>query len=134
MKENDSYRILVRFVFLTIMTFGFICVRAQSASQTISSIDERGSWYYVYDEKGRKVATLSKSVGKLEGYGSDWFVVTTSSWLYLYDINGRKYHTKSRSSVGEVVSVGSNTFVTRKGSWLYTFDRNGKKIATRSAR
>lgn len=131
-KKCIDTKIILVFLFALCLKAG--SVQAQSTSKTISSIDDKGSWYYVYDEQGKKVATLSKNIGTVQGFGSDWFVVTTNNWLYLYDIKGRKYKTMSLSSYGEVVSVGSNTFVTRKGSWLYTFDRNGKKINTRSAR
>ena len=103
------------------------------AQESISFIRSEGSWHYVYDEKGKKITTLSKSsVGEVLGWGTDFFVSKNGSWYYLFDMKGRKYKTLSNSSVGEVISVSSTTFTSKNGSWYYIFDREGKKIKTMS--
>ena len=45
----------------------------------ISNIDSRGSWYDIYDEKGKKTKSLSTSIGDIEGFGADFFVVSRHS-------------------------------------------------------
>lgn len=130
----DCFKLIIKLIFVIALSVSARSGYAQNTTKNISSIEEKGSWYYIYDDHGKKVTTLSKSKGTIVGFGSDWFVLTTANWIYLYDINGHKYKTLSVSSVGEVKNVGSNSFVTRKGAWLYTFDRNGKKINTRSAK
>lgn len=99
----------------------------------ISMIEERGSWYYIYDERGKKQKTLSANIGNLLGWSSDFFIVENGSWYYLYDEDGKKLKTLS-ANIGDFVSISGNTFCVRNGSWLYTYDKDGKKINTRSAR
>lgn len=112
-----------------------ICSFLATYAKNLSSIERNGSWYYLYDENGKKYATLSvSSVGEVKGWSSTFFVAQSGSWIYLFDADGKKYKTMSVSSVGDVISVAGNTFTARNGSWIYTFDRDGKKINTRSAR
>ena len=106
------------------------------SAEQISSIDQTGSWVYLYNAKGSKYKTLStSSVGTVVGYSSSFFVSVSqsSSWIYLYDADGKRYQTLSQSSVGDVIGVAGDTFTSRKGGWIYTWDKNGKKINTRSA-
>lgn len=100
---------------------------------SISYIESTGSWYYIYDQSGRKTKTLSSSIGELQGYSASFFIVKSGSWYYIYDASGRKRSTMSVSTVGEIVSVAGETFTSRSGSWLYTWDMSGKKKSTRSA-
>lgn len=103
--------------------------------RSISDVSRSGSWYYMYDENGKKYKSLSvSSVGEVLGWCGTFFVAQSGSWIYLYDAEGRKYKSLSRTSVGEVIAVSGNTFTARLGSWIYTYDANGKKINTRSAR
>lgn len=117
---------------LLIIFISLCCMKMQA--QSISFVESTGSWYYIYDETGKKTATLSSSVGELAGYSSEFIIIKTNSWYYLYDIKGRKFKTLSASYVGEIVSVAGNTFTSRNGSWLYTWNKEGKKIKTRVAR
>lgn len=103
-------------------------------AQSISYIETAYSWYYIYDQNGKKIKTLSTNIGELQGYCSSFLVVKSGSWYYLYDPNGRKLKTLSVSSVGEVLTVAGDTFTSRLGSWLYTWNKEGKKISTRPAR
>lgn len=102
--------------------------------RTISTIQNEGNKYCIYDQKGKKVNCVKKDIGSLEGFGSDWFVVSTTKKVYLYNIKGKKYKTLSVSSVGEVTSVGSESFVARKNGKLNTYDKFGKKISSRKER
>ena len=61
---------------LTIL-FLIITLVALAQRQQISYIEETKNWYYVYDEKGKKIGGLSRSsVGEIKGWGSDFFVAT----------------------------------------------------------
>jgi glucan-binding YG repeat protein len=101
----------------------------------ISNIEKNGSWYYIYDEKGKKAKTLSVSaIGDIVDFSADFFVTKSGSWYYTYDENGKKIKTLSVSAIGEIISVTGNTFIAKSGSWLYTYDATGKKINTRPAK
>lgn len=103
-------------------------------AEQISSVETSGSWVYIYDSKGKKYKTLSKStVGTVVGFSANFFVSENGSWIYLYDADGKKYHTMSKSTVGNVIGVAGDTFTSRNGNWIYTWDKNGKKINTRYA-
>jgi len=102
-------------------------------AQNISYVDTTRSWYYVYDEKGKKIATLSTNIGELQGYSSSILVVRSGAWYYIYDAKGKKIATLSANYVGKVLSVAGDTFTSRSGSWIYTWSKTGKKIGTRSA-
>lgn len=91
------------------------------SAEEISSVETSGSWIYLYNSKGTKYRTLSKSsVGTIVGYSSTFFVSESGSWIYLYDADGKRYKTISKSSVGEVTGVAGDTFTTRSGNWIYT--------------
>lgn len=102
-------------------------------AQKISHIETTRSWYYVYDDKGKKVHTFSTSQGEVVAYSDSFYVLKKGSWIYTCDAKGKKLHTFSVSSVGEVLNAAGDTFTSRKGNWIYTWDKNGKKLATRSA-
>lgn len=113
--------------------FLFLGVGTMSA-EMISSVENSGSWVYLYNAQGKKYKTLSaSSVGKVVGFGALFFVSENGSWIYLYDSNGNRYKTMSKSSVGDVIGVAGDTFTSRNGNWVYTWSRDGKKINTRYA-
>ena len=103
-------------------------------AQSISHIETTKNWYYIYDQDGKKIKTLSSTIGELQGFSSTFFVVKSSSWYYIYDANGKKTKTLSESTVGKVLSVSGETFTSQVGSWIYTWSKEGKKIGTRAAR
>jgi len=102
-------------------------------AQRISYIESTKSWYYVYDENGKKIKTLSTSIGELKGYSASLFVVRNGGWYYVYNAEGKKTATLSASSVGEVLAVAGETFTSRSGGWIYTWSIKGKKISSRPA-
>ena len=103
-------------------------------AQSISHIETTKSWYYIYDQDGKKIKTLSNTIGELQGFSSSFFIVKSGSWYYIYDSKGNKTKTLSESTVGKVLSVSGETFTSQVGSWIYTWSKEGKKINTRSAR
>jgi hypothetical protein len=101
------------------------------AQKQISFIKDDGAWYQVYDDKGKKITTVSKqTVGEIVGWGTDFFVAFDGSWYKTYDMEGKKICTLSKQTVGKVVGVSSNTFTSKDGSWYKIYDKNGKKINT----
>ena len=116
-------------VFLALFVSG-ISIQAQD----ISHIETTKSWYYIYNQNGKKTKALSTSIGELQGFSASIFVVKSGSWYYVYDAKGNKLKTLSVSSVGKVLSVSGETFTSQAGSWIYTWSKDGKKISTRSAR
>jgi len=102
-------------------------------AQSISHIETTRSWYYIYDQNGKKIKTLSTNIGELQGFSASFSIVKSSAWYYIYDAKGNKTKTLSTSSVGEVLSVTGDTFTSRLGSWVYTWSKEGKKISTRAA-
>ena len=54
--------------------FFLLAIVAQAQRQQISYIEETKNWYYVYDERGKRIGGLSRSsVGEQKGWGSDFF-------------------------------------------------------------
>ena len=121
------------------LLFSVVGIKAQS----ISHIETTKNWYYIYDQDGKKIKTLSTTIGELQGFSASFFVVksgssqaertSSSAWYYIYDANGKKTKTLSESTVGKVMSVSGDTFTSQVGSWIYTWSKEGKKISTRAA-
>ena len=104
-------------------------------AQSISSIETTRSWYYIYDQNGKKIKTISTSQGELKGYSSTFYILKQGSGFYVtYDVTGKRLHTFSASSVGEIIGTAGDTFTSRNGSWIYTWSKDGKKISTRAAK
>jgi hypothetical protein len=103
-------------------------------AQSISHIETTKNWYYIYDQDGKKIRTLSISQGELKGYSSTFYIIKQGTAFYTtYDVNGKRLHTWGASSVGEILGVAGDTFTSRQGAWIYTWSKEGKKINTRSA-
>ena len=108
---------------------------ANLQTQSISHIETTKNWYYIYDQDGKKIKTLSTSQGELKGYSSTFYIIKQGSAFYItYDVKGKRLHTWGVSSVGEILGVAGDTFTSRQGAWIYTWDKNGKKINTRAAK
>ena len=104
-------------------------------AQSISHIETTKNWYYIYDQDGKKIKTLSTSQGELKGYSSTFYIIKQGTAFYItYDVKGKRLHTWGVSSVGEILGVTGDTFTSRQGAWIYTWDKNGKKINTRAAK
>lgn len=128
---KSEHKIMRRGVAVLVMS---LFALLPALSQTISSIERSGNWYYIYDDSGKRTHTLSvSSIGTVVGWGNGFFVSKSGNWIYLFDSNGKRYKTLSVSSVGEVISVSGDTFTSRNGNWIYLYDKMGKKISTRAA-
>ena len=104
-------------------------------AQSISYIETTKGWYYIYDQSGKRIKTISSSQGELAGYSSNFYIIKLISGFYVtYDATGKRLHTFSTNSVGEILNSTGDTFTSRNGSWIYTWSKDGKKISTRSAR
>jgi hypothetical protein len=117
----------------------FFIVLLLSASslqaQSISHIETTKSWYYIYDQNGKIIKTLSTSQGELAGYSSSFYIIKQRTAFYItYDVSGKRLYTFSAGTVGEIVSVSGDTFTSRNGAWIYTWSKDGKKISTRAAK
>jgi hypothetical protein len=108
---------------------------ANLQAQSISHIETTKNWYYIYDQDGKKIKTLSTSQGELKGYSSTFYIIKQGSAFYVtYDVNGKRLHTFGVASVGEILAVSGDTFTSRLGVWIYTWSKDGKKICTRAAK
>ena len=106
---------------------------ANLQAQSISYVEITKNWYYIYDQDGKKIKTLSTSQGELKGYSSTFYIIKQGSAFYItYDVNGKRLHTFGTSSVGEILAVSGDTFTSRQGAWIYTWSKEGKKINTRA--
>ena len=112
-----------------------LCSVAGLKAQSISHIETTKNWYYIYDQDGKKIKTLSTSQGELKGYSSTFYIIKQGSAFYItYDVNGKRLHTFGTSSVGEILAVSGDTFTSRQRAWIYTWSKEGKKINTRAAK
>lgn len=67
-----------------------------AVARQISSLEQNGSWVYMYDQNGKKYKTLSAgNVGDVIGVSGDTFVSRKGSWIYTYDRSGKKINTRS---------------------------------------
>ena len=79
--------------YLAMALFGLTMV---SGAHRISTIERSGSWYYLYDEGGKKYKTLSaSSIGEIIGVTGDTFTSRNGSWIYTWDRNGKKINTRA---------------------------------------
>ena len=124
---------MMKKLLITIALIWFSVANIQA--QNISHIETTKNWYYIYDQDGKKIKTLSTSQGELKGYSSTFYIIKQGTAFYItYDVKGKRLHTWGVSSVGEILGVAGDTFTSRQGAWIYTWDKNGKKINTRAAK
>lgn len=125
LKDSNMKKLLIS---IAMMLFA-ITMQAQS----ISHVETTGHWYYVYDQDGKKIKTLSCTIGELQGFCSSFLIVKSGSWYYIYDSKGNRTKTLSVSTVGKILSVSGDTFTSQVGSWIYVWNKEGKRVGTRSA-
>lgn len=117
-----------------LFTLTLLCSIVGLKAQSISHIETTKNWYYIYDQNGKKIKTLSTGQGELKGYSSTFYIIKQGSAFYVtYDVNGKRLHTFGAASVGEILAVGGDTFTSRQGAWIHTWSKEGKKISTRAA-
>lgn len=116
---------------LAILLFTAFCFITANA-ETLSAVENNGSWVYLYNSQGRKFKSLSaSSVGVVMGYSSTFFVSRNGGWIYIFDADGRKLRSMSASTVGDVLGVAGDTFTSKKSGWVYTWSKDGRKINSR---
>ena len=65
-------------------------------AQSISHIETTKNWYYIYDQDGKKIKTLSEStVGKVLSVSGETFTSQGGSWIYTWSKEGKKINTRS---------------------------------------
>lgn len=58
---------------------------------------EGNSWYYIYNDKGNRISTVSKSsVGRIINVVGDTFISEGNSWIYVYNSKGQRISTRSK--------------------------------------
>ena len=118
-----------------LLTIVLLLAVANLQAQSISHIETTKSWYYIYDQDGKKIKTLSTSQGELKGYSSTFYIIKQGSAFYVtYDVNGKRLHTFGAASVGEILAVSGDTFTSRQGAWIHAWSKEVKKISTRAAK
>ncbi|MBO4827599.1 MAG: SLAP domain-containing protein [Prevotella sp.] len=111
-----------------------LSLACQLQAQSISHIETTNNWYYIYDQSGKKIKTLSASQGELVGYSSSFYIIKQGRSFYItYDASGKRLYTFSVSNVGEILACNGDTFTSRNGAWIYTWRKDGKRISTRAA-
>lgn len=118
-------------LFITILCSLTFAIKVYS--QQISYVEETRNWYYVYDEKGKRLGGLSRNtIGELKGWGNDFLVAKYYSFYRIYDAKGKDLKSMNVSDVGEIVGVSGNTITSRRGRWIFTWNKEGKKINART--
>ena len=117
-----------------LVIIALLCSAVGMKAQSISHIETTKNWYYIYDQDGKKIKTISTSQGELKGYSSTFYIIKQGTAFYItYDVKGKRLHTWGASSVGEILGVAGDTFTSKQGTWIYTWSKDGKKINTRAA-
>ena len=67
-----------------IITLAFVLLLSGISlqAQSISHIETTKNLYYIYDQNGKKIKTLSTSQGELKGYSSTFYNSIMQSLLY----------------------------------------------------
>ncbi len=98
---------------------------------TITSVAQRGSTAYVYNERNSTSCTLSiGSNNKLCGFSSSFVCIQRGSTLYVYDEKGHTLTTISIGCNSEFHSC-AGTINIKRGSTLYMYDEKGRSKGTR---
>ena len=87
-KFNKKCMSMMRiFLIIAVMLLSAANLQAQS----ISYIETTKSWYYIYDQDGKKIKTLSTGQGELKGYSSTFYIIKQESAFYVtYDVQGKR--------------------------------------------
>lgn len=72
-KAKETLWILARLTLKNLLlTIALMLATVSIRAQTISHIETTKSWYYVYDDNGKKIKTISTSAGELRGYSANF--------------------------------------------------------------
>ena len=56
---------------------------ANLQAQSISHIETTKNWYYIYDQDGKEIKTLSSTIGELQGFSSTLNLTQFYKLLYI---------------------------------------------------
>ena len=96
---------------------------------TISTVVQRGSIAYVYNERNQTLCSISVSGGKLCGFSSNYVCIQRGSILYVYSEKGFPSCTISISG-GEFHSC-AGTINIKRGNIIYMYDEKGHNKGSR---
>ena len=72
-KAKETLWILARLTLKNLLlTIALMLATVSIRAQKISHIETTKSWYYVYDDNGKKIKTISTSAGELRGYSANF--------------------------------------------------------------
>ena len=104
--------------------------KTDSNESGLSLVEQKGSSITTYDGKGKLIKSISASGGVLQGYGSDFFVVTNGNVTNVYDAKC-SYIKNVLTNNKKVMGVGGNTFSVNDGNVITIYDKNCKIIGTK---
>ena len=93
----------------------------------ISDIQIKGSYYQVFDDKGKKISELWDPSHKIEllGIASDFFVVQEGSYFKTYGEDCKKIAELWNPSKNIIYkSAAGSSFTVREGSYFKTYDKD----------
>lgn len=96
----------------------------------IATAVQKGSFIYMYDEKGKQLGIAAAGSGKFVGYSATFVCVQKGSFVYTYNEKGSQIGTVSIGS--GVVQGCTGTINVKKGSFIYMYDEKGHPKGTRS--
>lgn len=81
----------------------------------ISSIEHRGSWYEVFDARGKKAKNIPDHIAELLGWSDRFFIVMRSGYYDTYDEQGKRIKTIP-ATIGNFVSICADQFMVHLGN------------------
>lgn len=96
----------------------------------LSLVEQKGSSIITYDGNGKLIKSISSSGGILQGYGTDFFVVTNGNVTNVYD-SKCSYIKNVLTNNKKVMGVGGNTFSVNDGNVITIYDKNCKIVGTK---
>ena len=97
----------------------------------IANVEHDGSWFRVFDERGKEIAKMSAPRGaEVKGNAGDFFVVDDGNWIRTYSADAKEIAKMSKNK-HQVVGAGGSSFTTKDGSFTRTFDRSCKQTGQR---
>ena len=97
--------------------------------EMIADVRQKGSYYEVLDERGKKIKDFPASSGiELCGHGSDFVVFCKSGYYRIIDDTGRTLKDMPESACGEFLKANGDIILFQKNGYVRSCDKNGNKI------
>ena len=81
---------VLKYIDYRIVLIKMIFVKPRGFIMAISTAVQRGSWVYVYGEKGQQLTSIA---GELHGFTGSSVSVKRGNWVYVYDEHGHQQGT-----------------------------------------